>query len=212
MMHFESWIKSLEHKLSFPLPGPEAQHRMAPQYRDRTTDYLALDPDPKRSSVLILLFPGGSGPMLVLTERHEYNGPHSGQVGLPGGRHEPGDATPAHTALRETEEETGVAQSAIRLMGQITELYIPPSRYLVQPFVGFTEERPQFKPDPIEVKELLEVPVSMLTRPETVKRTQVRTSQGMVLEAPYFDIQGRIVWGATAMILSEFEALMVFEA
>lgn len=207
-MRFESWIKTLEQNLIQTLPGPEAQYRMAPQYRDPTANYLKLDPDPRRSSVLILLYPGSTGPMLVLTERHEYAGTHSAQVSLPGGSHEPGDATPAHTALRETEEEVGVKQEDIELLGRITELYIPPSRFLVQPFVGFTGERPHFKPDHIEVKELLEVPVSMLTHPETVKRTQVRTSQGLVLEAPYYDIQGRIVWGATAMILSEFVALM----
>lgn len=204
MNPFQIKITELKHKLSQGLPGENAQYRMAPKIRLSKNDYLSKDPEYRKSSVLILLYPVNGLPNLVLTERTKYPGTHSGQISFPGGKYEPGDLDLSHTALRETEEEIGVKGSGIDIIGSLTDLYIPPSRFLVFPYVGYTGITPVFRKEPKEVESILEVPLTTLSDSTIQKKKMIKLATGAKIETPYFDIMGKTVWGATAMILSEF--------
>ena len=138
----------------------------------------------------------------MLIKRNEYEGPHSGQVSLPGGAEEEGDASIVETALRETREELGILE-CIDVLGTITPLHIPVSNFLVVPVVGWLSGRPAFRPDPAEVQYLIECPVRALMDPvNTASETIFR--HGMKIEAPYYRAGEEKIWGATAMMLSEF--------
>lgn len=204
MLPFDPFLQQLSTRLQQPLPGPPAQYAMAPQMRLPKDKYLKQDNNPRESAVMILLYPHDGDPYLVLIERPTYEGAHSGQISLPGGRVEPEDDSLAITALRETEEEVGVIRDKITVVGELTDLYIPASRFLVYPFVGYVMDTPTFVPERKEVAAILEVPLRYLSQPHVRKQTKMRLFNNMWVNTPYFDIQGRVVWGATAMILSEF--------
>lgn len=166
--------------------------------------------DVRESSVLILLYPGAANPesaMIVLMLRSEYGGVHSGQISLPGGKSEPGDKDRAATALREAQEEIGIEPSNVHLLGSLTDLYIPPSNFLVTPILGYQNTAPSFKADPSEVAEIIEIPLAELLNEANVCLRKMKLSVGISLKVPAFCIDGHIIWGATAMILSEFKAL-----
>ncbi len=131
---------------------------------------------------------------------------HSGQISLPGGSQEAGESI-RETALREACEEVGAACTEVDVLGQLTTIYIPPSNFLVTPTVGQVEHRPDFKCDPREVAELIEVPLATLFDPKVVKR-EPWTLRGLQVEVPFFQIGLHKVWGATAMILSEFKMIL----
>lgn len=179
-----------------------AQRRMSPQPRVlRRSENLP--GQPRQASVLVLLFPTDAGLTFVLTRRAEFAGDvHSGQISLPGGSREP-DETPVQTALRETQEELGLV-AGIRMLGNLTPLYIPPSDFLVQPLVGYTETYPHWQPDSGEVAEVIECPVIWLLD-DTRKVTEDWELNGYSLRVPWYSMHGHRVWGATAIILSEFE-------
>jgi 8-oxo-dGTP pyrophosphatase MutT (NUDIX family) len=107
------------------------------------------------------------------------------------------------TALREAHEEVGIHPDGVEVIGRLTELYIPASNFMVHPFVGLMSERPALTPDVREVKEMLEVPLAHFLRPDIVAETEIPLRNGYRLKAPYFDVKGHVVWGATAMMLSE---------
>ena len=142
-------------------------------------------------------------------KRQEYSGTHSGQVSLPGGRFEPEDITLHQTALRETEEEIGIPREQIRVLGELTQLFIPPSNYLVKPLVGYVEQTPEFQPDPREVKELFSVQLPELLDDRLFQKTDMTVRQLRVKDIPYYAFNNEIVWGATAMILSEFRQVLL---
>jgi 8-oxo-dGTP pyrophosphatase MutT (NUDIX family) len=179
-----------------------AQLRMAPIVRPLRRDPQR-EGSPRLAAVLVLLFPSPGGLMLVLIRRHEYEGVHSGQISLPGGKHEDTESF-WETALRETDEELGIAPHRIRWMGNLTPLYIPPSDFEVHPFVGYTPDHPQWTPDPLEVAEVIEVPLSILFD-DSLKRSEEVARNGVTFQMPYYAINGHKVWGATAIMLSELE-------
>lgn len=193
--------------LRAPLPGHEAQRRMSPLPRA-----LRLAPeghDPRHAGVLLLLYPGGQEYelSLVLTRRTDTLPEHTGQISLPGGGVEPGDPSIAHTALRETCEEVGVCGDDIRILGHLSTVYVEPTDYCIHPYVAYAAQRPAFLPEPAEVAELIEVPLSHLLdeRNVVVEEWVVR---GEPMRVPYFNVFGHKVWGATAIILSEFLAVL----
>jgi 8-oxo-dGTP pyrophosphatase MutT (NUDIX family) len=208
MSLFQATAVHLRQRLAEPLPGPAAQYRMAPAERLPKEEYLSRSTDYRESAVMVLLFPAEDEPTLVLTERHEYKGVHSGQVSFPGGRVEEQDADTRHTALREMQEEIGVASHEVEVIGHLTDLYIPPSRFMVYPYVGVLPREPVFYPDPVEVKTILEVPLRYLLQPHVRKHTRMKLFNNLIVDTPYFDVQGRVVWGATAMIISELLAVV----
>ncbi len=160
---------------------------------------------PKLAAVLILLYPSGDPPDLTfaLMRRNEYPGAHSGQISLPGGSAEPGETWP-QAAIRETCEEFGVCDG-VEILGALTPIYVPPSDFEIHPIVGALAERPTFQPNPREVAHIIEVPVRDLIREDAVGYEDRTLPDGRTLRVPYFDLCGNQVWGATAIMLSEFE-------
>jgi 8-oxo-dGTP pyrophosphatase MutT (NUDIX family) len=158
----------------------------------------------RMGSVLLLLYDHQGELHLVLTRRRDDMNSHAGQVSFPGGRQEVGE-TLVETALRETYEEVGVLPSAVTILGELTTIWIPPSDFQVHPFVGWMRDgvRPSFLPAQTEVAELLEVPLSHLLNPGNRKEGVIER-QNLRMTVPYFDVAGHMVWGATAVMLSEF--------
>lgn len=158
---------------------------------------------------LIALYPHGGDWFLPLTQRGTALRQHRGQVSLPGGRMDPGE-TPAQTALREAHEEVGIAPAAVEVLGALTPLPIAVSEHLLHPIVGVLEARPAFQVAADEVDRLIEVPLAALLRPDVVKWEVRRRSRPpeVIMDVPYFDVADHRVWGATAMVLSEFVAVL----
>ncbi len=198
-MQGKNWIALFREELARSLPGASAQMRMAPSVMRSSRLSLPM----RESGVLLLLYPINGKLHTVLMKRTEYGGPHSGQISLPGGKFEYGDASLVETALRESHEEIGIPPDAVEVLGQLTPLYIPVSNFQLQPVVGYTAERPAFKADPQEVRYLIETGLDILLDPEIIK-TETLTFGELAMQVPYYEISGHHVWGATAMVLSEF--------
>lgn len=204
----EDLIEQLLNRLDQPLPGEEAQRLMTPEgLRDERFRNPSIH-TAKLSGVLVLLYKKDSEWHIPLTLRNEYKGTHSGQVSFPGGKKEQGDPDLMATALREANEEVGIEPSEVQVMGQLTNLYIPPSNFKVVPTLAYLQERPIFKLDTFEVKELIEVPLSLLQDSATIKTKPMSFVNGYSVQMPYFDVYGHVVWGATAMILSELVTIL----
>ncbi|HSH02138.1 MAG TPA: CoA pyrophosphatase [Anaerolineae bacterium] len=156
---------------------------------------------PRIGAVMLLFYPWGEHLTFVLTRRVATLRAHSGQISFPGGRQDPPESL-ATTALRETEEEIGIPQQQIKLLGPLTQLYIPPSDFEVHPFVGWLDQRPIFRPNPNEVDAVLETPLEALFNPQ-IQFVEQRDINGLMMTVPYFHLHNSKVWGATAMILGE---------
>ncbi len=190
--------------LSGPLPGRAAQQALAPQPRPgaRWPD----DGPTRVASALLLIYPGPHGPTTVLTVRAGGLAHHGGQVSLPGGGVDAGESV-EQAALREAAEETGVDPASVRLIGRLTPLHIPVSGNTLHPVVGVTDTRPDFRPDVREVEQIVEVPLSTFYEPSRFGRQQ-RHRDGMWFDVPYLEIEGNILWGATAMVMAEFLTIL----
>lgn len=204
----EPTMDDVRRALARPLPGIEAHLMMAPQPRPGWNPDFALPSDCREGGVLILLYPRGERLHIVLTRRTETVRSHKGQISLPGGKRE-GSESLIETALRETYEEVGVSPEGTEVIGQLSELYTPPSNYCIHPFIAYRPTGPTFRPDPVEVAEVLEVPLATLLTPSTRKVEYWSDPHfESPRQVPFFDIHGQVVWGATAMILSEFVTLL----
>lgn len=190
-----------------PLPGVDAQLRMAPAPRFGWRPGV-FPADAHPAGVLALLYPApGGGPCrLLLTRRTATVGRHPGQVSLPGGEAEPGES-PRAAALREAAEEVGVDPAALEVLGPLTRLHVPVSGFVLHPFVAFAPARPPLRPDPAEVERLVEVPLADLADPAR-QRLETWRIDGRDVRVPFFAVLGETVWGATAMILAELLALL----
>ncbi len=208
------FIQKIKYQLSQTLPGPHAQQLMAPAHRLSSEHYLKTITNYRKGSVLILLYEKNNAPHFVLTLRPSYDGIHSGQISLPGGKIEATDANHRVAALRETQEEIGILPQQIEILGELTQLYIPPSNFLVIPVVGFCKKTPVFKKDEKEVAEVIDVATTVLLSDEKRENKIMDLSRGLnapdltQVNVPYFNINGHHVWGATAMILSEFAEII----
>lgn len=181
-----------------PLPGTYAHEQLSMRGTHQVPEL-----NYRSSAVLTLLYPMAGNWSIALMKRTEDGRAHSGQISFPGGKTERHDRNHADTALREAHEELGIVPSHVTILGQLTQLYIPSSRYVVYPMVGVTAERPLFVPSPYEVARIIEVPLDVLLSPASRGWATVTTSTGISLEVPAFLVEGQIVWGATAMILNE---------
>ena len=158
------------------------------------------------AAVLILIYPIDETPHLVLTRRTETVQTHKGQISLPGGSHE-GQETLVQTALREANEELAVATTGLDVLGTLTPLYVGVSDFLITPVVAIASHRPDFFPDPVEVVEVIEAPLAQLVDP-AIRVEEDWQIRGVTVRVPFFAIGPNKVWGATAMILAEFVALL----
>lgn len=206
-MH-SAFITQLKSRLQEDLPGEQAQLQMAPLHRKPISEYKLDAATLKEGGILILLYPNGNQLSTVLTLRQDYGGQHGGQVSFPGGRVEVFDKNLYETALRETREEIGVDASKIQALGALTQLYIPVSNFLVFPYVGFVNYKPMFVPEEKEVKKIIEVDLKKLADPSIKDEKEIPLANGFSIKAPYFAIENHTVWGATAMIISEFNAVI----
>jgi len=199
---------TLKHRLVFPLPGTEAHMKMAYAQRKLNMNRFKTPADAVWSSVLILLYELNDAVHFPLIERPTYDGVHSGQVSLPGGKFEADDEHLINTALRETEEEIGVPKEDVQIIGKLTEIYIPPSNYLVHPQLAMLPYKPDFFPDEKEVVEVMQVSLDDLMNTNNLAEKQVTLSNGMKVTTPCFILEGKTVWGATAMMLSELKSIL----
>jgi len=205
---FNDFINKLRLKLKQPLPGREAQFKMASDIRLTNFQYQSMTDKALRSAVLVLLFPYRKSIQMVLIKRAIDKSVHSGQISLPGGKFEKEDADLEQTALRETHEEVGVNPSHIKVLGSLTELFVPPSNFIIFPYVGYCNEKPVFIPDGNEVDCIIEADVRDFLNPHKRKSKEIIIRNEFKITAPVFEIQGHFVWGATGMILSEFTEII----
>jgi 8-oxo-dGTP pyrophosphatase MutT (NUDIX family) len=201
---FESLISKV---IDLPLPGIEAQKKMAPVFR---IEELKNKPQNKnlvkKSAVLCLFYPNQNGlTHFVLIERGIYRGVHSGQISFPGGRKEEEDLSFWGTALREANEEIGVPKEVVIEVKALSTFYIPPSNFIVHPFIAISRSKPDFKPEEKEVQRIIEVPLSELLLPKNETHGLVTTSYVGQVDVPLYLLEGVQVWGATATILSEIK-------
>lgn len=162
----------------------------------------------REAAVVFLLFPDSSGEWRgALMERTPYDGVHSGQVSIPGGEREARDADFQSTGLREFQEEMGVQVEAFSIVGQLHPLYIPPSKFAVEPFVAVAPREPDWSPDPVEVAAILRPTCAEIAAVDALRPMPVQVRKGVRMDMPSFDVEGRAVWGATALMLTEFAAI-----
>jgi len=207
-MKFELFLKYIETLKNTKLPGIEAQFKLAPKLRLNYNVKKIKANDPKIAAVLALFYPNQNNEVtLLLTKRANYNGTHSGQISFPGGKVEQSDLNLKQTALRETYEEVGIIDEDIEVIREFTEVYIPPSNFLVTPFIGIIYNKPVFKVSS-EVAKIIEVPFSKLIDETSIGSIKITNSYMKETSVPCFKIDDSIIWGATAMILSEIREVL----
>ena len=209
-MQFSEFSTRIVKVKNLKLPGEDFHLKMAPIERLLELKRKAREiKTAKQAAVLCLFYPSSEGlAQLILILRKTYKGVHSAQIGFPGGKTEPGDRSLEHTALRETEEEVGIPAVDISVLKELTEIYIPPSNFFVQPFLGITGTTPQFIRQEDEVEALIEVPLLEFLDDKVKALQTLSTSYAKQIEVPAFQLQGHTVWGATAMMLNEVRELL----
>jgi len=207
-MDFDSFLIQLSKLKNAPLGGIDSQFKMAPELRKKFTLEEILRDNPKQSAVLALFYPDKKNKThFLLTKRANYNGVHSSQISFPGGKIEKSDKNLQQTALRETYEETGILASDISIYREVSKTYIPPSNFWVTPFIGILNYTPNFISSN-EVQTFIEVKIKDLLNENNVTSKNLSTSYMANIDVPCFKLNNYIVWGATAMILSEIKDLL----
>ena len=209
-MNFDTFLKSVSKIENIELPGESSQIKMSPPFRLELMErYKESMKNSKKAGVLVLFYPDRNKQThLVLILRKTYQGVHSAQVGFPGGQIEKQDISIEYAAIRETFEEIGVPKQDVRILKSLTKLYIPPSNYTVYPFLGISTKTPHFKLEEKEIEDAIEVALSHFLDEGNIITTSVTTSYKIDVEVPAFLLNGHIVWGATAMMLSELKDLL----
>ncbi|MCL6266456.1 NUDIX hydrolase [Flagellimonas myxillae] len=209
-MDFNEFYQQALKIKNLPLPGEESHHKMSPTMRIQWLISNDIQKrNPKQAGVLALFYPDlEQQTKMLLILRKAYEGVHSNQIGFPGGKVEEGDRSLEETALRETFEEVGVLPTAVEVIKELSELYIPPSNFMVRPYMGFYPEPKPFVKQQSEVEALVEVNLSdFLDNGNRIEET-LSTSYAKSIDVPAYKLNGYTVWGATAMMLSEIQDLL----
>lgn len=205
-MLFTEFTKYLPKIRKQQLPAVEAHEKMLPKDRICSVDKdFYKNKNPRISAVMMLLYPIGGVTHIVLIKRSSYPGAHSSQISFPGGKSEHFDKTLAETALRETYEEVGAQPAAIEVIKPFSEVYISVSNFLVYPFMGISTTEPVFVPNPNEVFAVINLPLDVFLDDSIMVHTGMQTSYNENFVVPAFKFEEHIVWGATAMMLSELK-------
>lgn len=208
-MNFQDFLKYVPNIIPVKLPAVESHLKMAPKERIEGLKNLDIDAlNPRMAGVMMLFYPKQEKTHLVLIVRNTYEGVHSAQIAFPGGKFEKDDFNFENTALRETHEEIGIEREKIEIIKKFSPMYIPPSNFLVHPFLGIAKEELSFYPDIREVAGIIELPLSVFLNDEIIIEARLSTSYGANILVPAFNIQNHVVWGATAMILSELRDVL----
>lgn len=203
-MMLENYLKV---RLKKKLPGIIEQNKMSPI--PLQNGYLkSIKKDHKIGSVLIIFYKKKNQFFFPLIKRSDKLKNHSSQISFPGGRFEEEDVNLIDTALRESNEEIGLELKKNNILGMLTQIYIPASNYKVSPFIAFYDNIPQFKLNSFEVDKLIEVSLNQILDKSNIFKKKMKLSSGVLVDCPYFYLNGYIVWGATAMILSELCAIL----
>lgn len=208
-MDFQDFLSSIPKILSDPLLADLAHQIMVPPERAALMRNLNVEEEnPRKAAVMMLFYPKNEKTHLVLIIRNSYFGVHSSQIAFPGGKVEHNDESIEYTALRETEEEIGIPIDKITVIKAFTEVYIPPSNFMVFPFLGYCKEELVFKPDPKEVAGILELSLADFLDENAIVNKTMSTSYSTNILVPAFKIQEHYVWGATAMMMSELKEIL----
>lgn len=202
---FTLFIESLKSDLQKELPGREAQAKMMPVIHESHLQYFNDELKLKPAAVMIMLFPEDDKIKTVFIERTPDPGPHSGQIAFPGGRKDPEDKDLFETAIREAMEEAGVSIDRNQIIGNLTPIEIPISGYSVLPVISVLPARPDFTVCYEEVNDIFVVDLPALLKNKHYKTVPAR---GIHIETPCYMFCETIVWGATAMVLSELEEII----
>jgi 8-oxo-dGTP pyrophosphatase MutT (NUDIX family) len=207
MENKQKFIDNLKNELSKGLPGTEVQWQMASS--DRMVRNFPRTPgkDSRAASVLILLYPDKGSVYTVFMQRPDYKGVHGGQISFPGGKQELSDENAIKTALREAQEETGVNQEETIVLGTLTPLFIPVSNIVVTPVVAWIDEKPLFSHQVEEVEFLFDADIKRFYDPDIVRTKPVKIGSE-TLQVKYYDYEGHMIWGASAMILHELLVIL----
>ncbi len=206
-MNFSEFTSKINDLKASNLGGLEAQFLLAPRLRLQYDAQKIAANNPKKAAVLALFYPNeNEETTFLLTKRASYNGTHSAQISFPGGKFDQIDANLQETALRETHEEVGIHPKNIEIIRELTDVYIPPSNFLATPFIGMLDSKPQFVLNH-EVENTIEILLSDLLDEKNISSTILDTSYMKKVEVPCFNINNHIIWGATAMMLSEIKEL-----
>jgi 8-oxo-dGTP pyrophosphatase MutT (NUDIX family) len=207
-MEFTIFISTLKAALqTSALPGQNAQYKMASEYYRNQKIDLSKISGHKKSAVCLLLYEKDHQPHFILIKRPDTHRFHAGQIALPGGSCNENE-TYEQTALRELFEETGIEIPAQNILGRLTPLYIPVSNFYIQPIIAHTTDELKFSLSR-EVEQVIEFPLHRLLDETILDETEVITSGNIKLKTPYFKVQGFVLWGATAMLLSEMKQLLI---
>ncbi|PZD77309.1 CoA pyrophosphatase [Mesonia sp. K7] len=209
-MTFETFKKSISKIKNFDLLGEDAHVKMSPLFRREELKRLDFSTKKgKNAGVLVLFYPDKQNQTkLVLILRKTYKGVHSAQVGFPGGKEENEDDSLLDTALREAYEEVGVLPSAVEIIKPLSKIYIPPSNFWVYPFLGITDHTPNFVRQETEVEKILEIDVDNFLDSKSLIEKTLSTSYAENVKVPAFFLNEYVVWGATAMMLSEVKIFL----
>ena len=189
------------------LPGESAHIEMFPRRRVASEEIKSVK-DYRVSAVLALLYED-NGPQLILIQRPPYKGTHGGQISFPGGKMEDIDNDTVQTALRETQEEIGIDPSRIEIYGKLTDVYIPVSKFLVHPYIGFHDGKPEFVLEEREVSEVITFDLEDILNDSILQKRNIKTAGGIMLkDIPCFIIDDRVIWGATALMLNEIRLML----
>jgi 8-oxo-dGTP pyrophosphatase MutT (NUDIX family) len=200
---FEKFTSELKDAFKYPLPGKTAHELLKPYLKVSKRLDAPQILKPRVGAVMALIYPVEHIPHILLIERPIYDGVHSGQIAFPGGKVEKSDASHLATALRETEEEVGIAINDIEVVGPLTEVYVLASNFMVYPFVGILNNPPKLSLRQNEVADTLHIPLNKFFENGILREKPIRNTLGFTLMAPYYDLNGKVLWGATAMMVSE---------